>query len=44
MCYEFVDWIQLAQDRGPLVCFFEHDNETLDVIKDGKYRDQVNNW
>lgn len=33
MCFEGVDWVDLAQDRDPMRGFCEHGNETTGSLK-----------
>jgi hypothetical protein len=37
--WEGVDWMHLAQDRGPVVCPSEHGNEPSGSVKGGEFLD-----
>jgi hypothetical protein len=39
-----MDWIDLAQDKGPVEGSFEHGNETAGSIKCWEVLEYVHNW
>jgi hypothetical protein len=39
-----VDWIHLAQDKGPVAGCFEHGNEPLGSIKSGEFLDYLSDY
>jgi len=41
---EGMDWIHLAQDRGPMVGSCEHGNEPSDFMKGREFLNQVNDY
>jgi hypothetical protein len=42
--WDGVDWIHLAQDKGPVAGCFEHGNEPSDSIKDGEFLDYLSDY
>jgi hypothetical protein len=42
--WEGVDWMHLAQDRGPVAVGWQHDNECSGSIKCGEFLDKLSDY